>query len=261
MGVKELVANSADKVLTMDSICRVIENAFAKRMRLNFEVVEDRGPDRFHSYEMGCYCNGRANWHKPTATASSERRWIRSVCTLVDADIRDLPDIEVDTDNEEYKVVCQAYGKIATQYLRETANEVEGGLTIDYQPIIMLEGIQPEDFNSKRYIALHVIACLVYDELKYHYFRMNTVYVKLMADQLRSRMRTSVTHLPDGNVTVSFDTMRVEDRNELAKSTDTDFSNLLDVVDDVNDVNDSEYKAICQKLASLWHINQGIECK
>jgi len=207
--VKKFITDSAEEVLTMDPITKVHEIARAKGMNLNFELDEVRGPAHLPEFTMKC------DWLNKCykATANSKRRAIRTICTLIDADISSLPDSEVVTDNPEFKIICQAYGKIATSYLRGTANEVESGLALRGNPPI-LEGATPDNFNSKRYITMHVIACLVCDELKIDIEYTDSDYIKLMANQLRSRMSVSVTHQPDGNVTVSLDLQKSKDNDE-----------------------------------------------
>jgi len=193
----------------MDPISKVHEIARARGMNLNFELMEVRGPAHLREFTMGC------NWldKKYVATSLSKKRAIRTICTLIDADVSKVPDVEVEVDNSEYKTVCQTYGKIAIQYLRETANEVESGLSLQGNPPVLV-GALPDAFNSKRYITMHVIACLVCDELLIDTAQTDEIYVKLMANQLRSRMQVSVTHQPDGNVTVSLGVRKNKEEEE-----------------------------------------------
>ncbi|ALR84821.1 VP11 [Mangshi virus] len=196
----------------MDPISRIHEIATAKGMNLNFEVAEVRGPAHLREFTMKC------DWLNKSyrATANTKKRAIRTICTLIDADISKLPDFEVDTESSEYKIVCQAYGKVAAMYLKDAANSVEGGLQLKGSPP-MLERTVPEKFNSKRYITMHVIARLVYDELKLENEFADKDYVTLMANQLRSRMSVKVTHQPDGNVTVS---LKLDERKETEQPTE-----------------------------------------
>nr|UHS71873.1 MAG: viral structural protein VP11 [Seadornavirus sp.] len=196
----------------MNPVSRIHEIARAKGIILNFETAKVCGPAHLREFTMQC------DWLDKSykATANTKKRAIKTICTLIDADLGNLPDCEVDIGNSEYRTVCQTYGKTAATYLKNAANSVESGLRLKGNPPI-LEGTVPDKFNSRRYITMHVIACLVYDELKLDCEFANRDYITLMANQLRSRMSIKVSHQPDGNVTVS---LKAYDQKETEQPTE-----------------------------------------